>query len=125
MIESDVGDPADDPVEEPETVPAPPGATAPVSESAEVLPEMQLTVDSACNNPKGRSVGLSMGQRLALDVEVGETVELFDGSGANLGTFTVGRGAQKLLLKAESFTANEVDVGSSVKVRKAPKKGPA
>lgn len=97
-------------------------ATPHPPEASETVPELSLTVAGACNNPNGRYVGLSKGQRDKLQVEVGSSVELFDGGGKSLGIFTVGTGSKALLLESGKFTANGVDTGTAVTVKKAVKK---
>jgi hypothetical protein len=91
-------------------------------ESAEVVPEMTLTVAGPCKNPNGHYVGLNQGQREKLQVQMGETVELFDDGGKSIGVFTVGSGSKELLLTPAKFTANGIDAGATVKVsaRKKP-----
>lgn len=53
---------------------------------------------------------------------MGSSVELFDGGGKSLGIFTVGTGSKVLLLDPGKFTANGVDMGTAVIVKKAVKK---
>lgn len=99
-----------------------PSTPPPPREGAETVPEMSLTVAGACNTHHGHYVGLSKGQRDRLGVEVGASVELVDGAGKSLGIFTVGTGSKALLLEPTKFTANGVDTGSTVTVKKAVKK---
>ncbi len=94
----------------------------PPPEAAETVPEMSLTVAGACNNPRGNYVGLNRGQRDRLQVDIGSSVELLDGAGKSLGIFTVGTGSRSLLLETGKFTANGIDTGTTVTVKKAVKK---
>lgn len=94
----------------------------PPPEAVERVPEMRLAVAGACNNPHGNYVGLNKGQRDKLQVEVGSSVELFDDAGRSLGVFTVGTGSKALLLEPTKFTANGMDMGTTVTVKRAVKK---
>lgn len=91
------------------------------SETKEQEPQLELTVAGPCNNPEGRYVGLSKKQRDALGVVSGGTAELF-ADGKSLGIFTVGSGSKELIGKPE-FTANDVDVGKQVVVKKVVEVG--
>jgi hypothetical protein len=88
------------------------------AEAKEQEPKLKLQVARACNNPNGRYIGMSKRQRDALNVEVGGTVELFEGN-QSLGLFTVGKGASELSEHPEQFTANVVEAGKAVTVKKA------
>jgi hypothetical protein len=96
-------------------------APAAQQEIKEKEPELRLEVVRECNNPEGLYVGMSKKQRDALGVQVGGTVELFDGS-RSLGIFTIGTGAVELTKEPGKFTANGIEPGKTVTAKKAPEK---
>lgn len=95
------------------------------AEAVEAMPELRLTVAGECNNNAGKYVGLNQGQREALHVSVGGTVELLDDEGKRVGIFTVGTGSKSLSRTPGQFTANGIDTGKTVTLRamKGPPEG--
>ncbi len=88
-------------------------------EAAEKEPSLSLTVERACNNQAGSFVGLNKAQRGALEVDLGQSVELFDYStGRSLGLFQVGLGDKTLTNQPTKFTVNGVAPGTNVEVKK-------
>jgi len=89
------------------------------SDAKELEPTLSLRVAGPCQTPEGLYLGLSKRQRDALNVNVGDTVAVFDGE-RSLGIYTVGTGSRDLLSFPEQFTINGVAPESQLTLKKAP-----
>ncbi|MEK7673006.1 MAG: hypothetical protein AAB373_03910 [Patescibacteria group bacterium] len=87
------------------------------AEAIEAEPKLRLTVKAKCKSD-GQYVGLSKAQRDKLGVNVGDAVELKDVDGKIIGVRTVGLGLKELAGVPESFSANDVEIGTVVDVVK-------
>ncbi|MBA4337142.1 hypothetical protein C0416_05235 [bacterium] len=92
----------------------------PEESSEEVAEEPCITgtVKSQCENPNGSFIGISKKQRDTLGVGVGNPVEVYDQNGKLVGLFTVGKALAKLAKDPDSLSANNIEPGTVITVKK-------